>query len=256
HQYSGRVGLRDCQFRLVDRNRTCRHADLGDPAVAPAEMAQFHQPLRRGDDDFRRHVRWTLPAAASRAPVVFLLAFPISEYDGYPAAVQESAGVGRLRGFHVFHGLPAVLVRGPHSRPRHAARPRAQALSALRLRHAGDGLARLATPLVVSVHTVVSFDFTIGLVPGWHSTIFPPYFVAGAIYSGFAMVLTLAIPLRKMYGLEDFITLRHLKNMGEVMLATGLIVAYGYMMEGFVSWYSGSPFERYLMFYRMHGAYR
>ncbi len=117
-------------------------------------------------------------------------------------------------------------------------------------------LAGLATPLVVSVHTVVSFDFTIGLVPGWHSTIFPPYFVAGAIYSGFAMVLTLAIPLRKMYGLEDFITLRHLKNMGEVMLATGLIVAYGYMMEGFVSWYSGSPFERYLMFYRMHGAYR
>jgi Ni/Fe-hydrogenase subunit HybB-like protein len=117
-------------------------------------------------------------------------------------------------------------------------------------------LAGLATPLVVSVHTVVSFDFTIALVPGWHSTIFPPYFVAGAIYSGFAMVLTLAIPLRKMYGLEDFITLRHLKNMGEVMLATGLIVAYGYMMEGFMSWYSGSPFERYLMFNRMQGPYR
>jgi molybdopterin-containing oxidoreductase family membrane subunit len=117
-------------------------------------------------------------------------------------------------------------------------------------------LAGLATPLVVSVHTVVSFDFTIGLVPGWHSTIFPPYFVAGAIYSGFAMVLTLAIPLRKMYGLEDFITLRHLKNMGEVMLATGLIVAYGYMMEGFTSWYSGNPFERFLMFNRMQGPYR
>ncbi|HTM06822.1 MAG TPA: NrfD/PsrC family molybdoenzyme membrane anchor subunit [Verrucomicrobiae bacterium] len=116
-------------------------------------------------------------------------------------------------------------------------------------------LAGLATPLVVSVHTVVSFDFTIGLVPGWHSTIFPPYFVAGAIYSGFAMVLTLAIPLRKMYGLEDFITLRHLKNMGEVMLATGMIVAYGYMMEGFTSWYSGNPFERYLMFARMRGPY-
>ncbi|HEY6199436.1 MAG TPA: NrfD/PsrC family molybdoenzyme membrane anchor subunit [Candidatus Binatia bacterium] len=117
-------------------------------------------------------------------------------------------------------------------------------------------LAGLATPLVVSVHTVVSFDFAIGLVPGWHSTIFPPYFVAGAIYSGFAMVLTLAIPLRKMYGLEDFITLRHLKNMGEVMLATGLIVAYGYMMEGFAAWYSGNPYERYLMFNRMHGLYR
>jgi Ni/Fe-hydrogenase subunit HybB-like protein len=116
-------------------------------------------------------------------------------------------------------------------------------------------LAGLATPLVVSVHTVVSFDFAVGLVPGWHSTIFPPYFVAGAIYSGFAMVLTLAIPLRKMYGLEDFITLRHLKNMAEVMLATGLIVAYGYLMETFMAWYSGNIYEQYLMWNRMFGPY-
>jgi len=116
-------------------------------------------------------------------------------------------------------------------------------------------LAGLATPLVVSVHTVVSFDFAVGLVPGWHSTIFPPYFVAGAIYSGFAMVLTLAIPLRKMYGLEDFITMRHLKNMGEVMLATGLIVAYGYLMETFTAWYSGNLYERFMMLNRMFGPY-
>ena len=116
-------------------------------------------------------------------------------------------------------------------------------------------MAGLATPLVVSVHTVVSFDFAVGLVPGWHSTIFPPYFVAGAIYSGFAMVLTLAIPLRKMYGLEDFITLRHLKNMAEVMLATGLIVAYGYLIETFMAWYSGNLYEQYLMWNRMFGPY-
>src|SRR5262244_717463 len=116
-------------------------------------------------------------------------------------------------------------------------------------------MAGLATPLVVSVHTVVSFDFAVGLIPGWHSTIFPPYFVAGAIYSGFAMVLTLAIPLRKLYGLEDFITLRHLKNMGEVMLATGLIVAYGYLMETFMAWYSGNIYEQYLMWNRMFGPY-
>jgi molybdopterin-containing oxidoreductase family membrane subunit len=108
-------------------------------------------------------------------------------------------------------------------------------------------LAGLATPLVVSVHTVVSFDFAVALVPGWHSTIFPPYFVAGAIYSGFAMVLTIAIPLRKLYGLEDFITLRHLKNMAIVMLATGMIVAYGYLMETFMAWYSGDIFEKYMM---------
>src|SRR5215510_11208629 len=116
-------------------------------------------------------------------------------------------------------------------------------------------LAGLATPLVVSVHTVVSFDFAVALVPGWHSTIFPPYFVAGAIYSGFAMVLTLAIPLRKVYGLEDFITIRHLRNMGEVMLATGLIVAYGYLMETFMAWYSGNLYEQYMMWNRMFGPY-
>jgi len=116
-------------------------------------------------------------------------------------------------------------------------------------------LAGLATPLVVSVHTVVSFDFAVALVPGWHSTIFPPYFVAGAIYSGFAMVLTIAIPLRKLYGLEDFITLRHLKNMGIVMLATGMIVAYGYLMETFFAWYSGDIYEKYMMINRMFGPY-
>src|SRR5690348_15179986 len=116
-------------------------------------------------------------------------------------------------------------------------------------------LAGLATPLVVSVHTVVSFDFAVALVPGWHSTIFPPYFVAGAIYSGFAMVLTIAIPLRRLYGLEDFITLRHLKNMGIVMLATGMIVAYGYLMETFMAWYSGDIFEKYMMMNRMFGPY-
>ncbi|HXG33598.1 MAG TPA: NrfD/PsrC family molybdoenzyme membrane anchor subunit [Bryobacteraceae bacterium] len=117
-------------------------------------------------------------------------------------------------------------------------------------------LAGLATPLVVSVHTVVSFDFSIGIIPGWHATIFPPYFVAGAIYAGFAMVLTLTIPIRSYYGLEDFITMRHMDNMGKILLATGLIVAYGYMMETFMAWYSGSPYEQYMILNRMQGPYR
>src|ERR1051325_5243618 len=104
-------------------------------------------------------------------------------------------------------------------------------------------LAGLATPLVLSVHTVVSFDFTIAIVPGWHSTFFPPYFVAGAIYSGFAMVLALAIPLRKVYGLEGLITQQHLDNSAKVMLATGLIVAYSYILELFTAWYTGNVFE-------------
>lgn len=116
-------------------------------------------------------------------------------------------------------------------------------------------LAGLATPLVLSVHTIVSFDFAFAIVPGWHSTIFPPYFVAGAIYAGFAMVLTLSIPVRKLFGLEDFITMRHLDNMGKVLLATGLIVGYGYMMEAFSAYYSGSPYERYMIMNRMGGPY-
>jgi molybdopterin-containing oxidoreductase family membrane subunit len=116
-------------------------------------------------------------------------------------------------------------------------------------------LAGLATPLVLSVHTIVSFDFSYAIVPGWHATIFPPYFVAGAIYAGFAMVLTLSIPLRKLYGLEDFITMRHLDNMAKVMLATGLIVGYGYMMESFMSVYGGNPYDRYTIMNRITGPY-
>jgi Ni/Fe-hydrogenase subunit HybB-like protein len=117
-------------------------------------------------------------------------------------------------------------------------------------------LAGMSTPLVLSVHTVVSFDFSVGIIPGWHATIFPPYFVAGAIYAGFAMVLTLAIPLRKMYGVEDFITMRHLENMAKVMLATGLIVVYGYAMEAFYAWYSANQYEKFMMYNRAwHGPY-
>jgi molybdopterin-containing oxidoreductase family membrane subunit len=114
-------------------------------------------------------------------------------------------------------------------------------------------LAGLATPLVLSVHTVISFDFAVAVLPGWHTTIFPPYFVAGAIYSGFAMVLTLAIPLRHFYHLEHLVTDRHMDNMGKVMLGTGLIVAYGYGMEVFMAWYSASHWEFFMMWNRMFG---
>lgn len=117
-------------------------------------------------------------------------------------------------------------------------------------------LAGLATPLVISVHSIVGTDFAYAAVPGWHSTIFPPYFVAGAIFSGFAMVLTLVIPVRKLYNLEHLITDRHLDYMGRIMLATGLIVGYGYIMEAFFAiWYSGSEFEAYMMINRMAGPY-
>jgi molybdopterin-containing oxidoreductase family membrane subunit len=116
-------------------------------------------------------------------------------------------------------------------------------------------LAGLATPLVVSVHTIVSYDFAMSILPGWHTTVFPPYFVAGAVYSGFAMVMTLAIPLRVIYHLEDFITMRHLRNMSLIILATGLIVAYGYAMEIFMAWYSGNTYEQYMILNRIQGPY-
>jgi molybdopterin-containing oxidoreductase family membrane subunit len=116
-------------------------------------------------------------------------------------------------------------------------------------------LAALATPLVVSVHSVVSLDFAVSVVPGWHATMFPPYFVAGAIFAGFAMVMTLAIPLRRAYGLEGLITLRHLDYMARILLATGLVVGYAYMVETFFAWYSGDIYESYMMRNRFAGPY-
>jgi len=111
-------------------------------------------------------------------------------------------------------------------------------------------LAGLSAPLVLSVHTVVSFDFAVAVLPCWHATIFPPYFVAGAVYAGFAMVLTLLIPLRKIYGLENIITMHNIENMAKVMLVTGMIVVYGYACEAFFGWYSGNGYERFMLINR------
>jgi molybdopterin-containing oxidoreductase family membrane subunit len=116
-------------------------------------------------------------------------------------------------------------------------------------------LAGLATPLVLSVHTIVSFDFAISQLPGWHTTIFPPYFVAGAVFSGFAMVQTLIIPARRALGLTHVITLRHIDNMNKILLATGMMVGYGYLMEAFTGWYSANEYERFAHFNRMFGNY-
>tara|TARA_Y100001970_G_C14116891_1_gene794086 strand:- start:184 stop:1350 length:1167 start_codon:yes stop_codon:yes gene_type:complete len=116
-------------------------------------------------------------------------------------------------------------------------------------------LAAMATPLVLSVHTIVSFDFAVSQLPGWHTTIFPPYFVAGAIFSGFAMVQTLAIPAREIWGLKNFITLRHLENMNKIILVTGSMVGYAYAMEFFIAWYSGEIYESFAFINRALGQY-
>lgn len=116
-------------------------------------------------------------------------------------------------------------------------------------------LAGVSTPLVLSVHSVVSTDFAVSLIPGWHTTIFPPYFVAGAIFSGFAMVVTLAIPMRKIFKIEDIITVRHLEYMNKIMLLTGMMVGYAYACEMFIAWYSGNPYEAFTFLNRAFGPY-
>lgn len=116
-------------------------------------------------------------------------------------------------------------------------------------------LAALATPLVLSVHSVVSFDFATSQLPGWHTTIFPPYFVAGAVFGGFAMVLTLSIPCREWFGLKHLVTHRHIENMAKVMLSTGMIVSYAYSVEFFMAWYSQQPYEQFVFLNRPLGPY-
>lgn len=158
------------------------------------------------------------------------------------ASLRDRAGRHGQRGKQVAYGLLALGWRGE---ARHWARYETAYLL----------LAGLTTPLVVSVHTIVALDFAIGNTPGYHSTIFPPYFVAGALFSGFAMVLSLAIPLRHFFGLKDFITERHLANAGKVLLATSAMVAYGYAAEIFTAFYSGDVYERHVTVDRWVGAY-
>lgn len=186
---------------------------------------------------FRSPLLWDVFAVSTYATVSALF-----WYVGLIPDLATLRDRARNRFFKVIYGLLALGWRG-------AARHWERYETAYLL------LAGLATPLVISVHTVVSFDFAVAVIPGWHATIFPPYFVAGAIYSGFAMVMTLAIPLRSIFGLQDFITERHLQNMAKIILATGLIVAYGYMMEIFFAWYSANDYEGFMMLNRMTGPY-
>ncbi len=158
------------------------------------------------------------------------------------ATMRDRAGARGRRAAQIAYGLLALGWRGE---ARHWARfERAYLL-----------MAGLATPLVVSVHTIVSLDFAVGNTPGYHSTIFPPYFVAGALFSGFAMVLTLAIPLRAVFGLRDFITGKHLANAAKVLLATSWLVGYGYLAEVFTAFYSGDQYETYMTVNRWTGPY-
>jgi Ni/Fe-hydrogenase subunit HybB-like protein len=155
------------------------------------------------------------------------------------AALRDRA---RTRARAIIYGLLALGWRGSNRQW-------------LRYERAYLLLAALATPLVLSVHSVVSFDFAVSQLPGWHTTIFPPYFVAGAIFSGFAMVMTLAIPARQFFGLQELITPRHLENMTKIILVTGSMVGYAYGIEFFIAWYGGNAYERFAFVNRALGPY-
>jgi Ni/Fe-hydrogenase subunit HybB-like protein len=184
---------------------------------------------------FRSPLEWDVFAVSTYATisVVFWYVGMIPDFGTFRDRAQSKIG-------QFFYGLLSWGWRGS---VRHWVRYESASLL----------LSGLATPLVLSVHTVISFDFAVAILPGWHTTIFPPYFVAGAIYSGFAMVLTLAIPLRKYYHLETLVTDRHIDNMGKIMLATGFIVAYGYGMEAFMAWYSANHWEAFTFWNRAFG---
>jgi molybdopterin-containing oxidoreductase family membrane subunit len=188
--------------------------------------------------NFKSALPWDVFAISTYATVSFLF-----WYLGLIPDLATARDAARSRGQRIAYGILSFGWRG----------------SARHWHHYRIGyllLAGLSTPLVVSVHTIVSFDFAISQLPGWHTTIFPPYFVAGAIFSGFAMVMTLMIPARRLLGYQQVVTPRHLDNMAKVMLATGLMVTYGYVMEHFIAWYSGSHGEQFAFLNRWGGDYR
>ena len=195
----------------------------------PNQMAMWPQ--------FRSPLLWDVFAVSSY--------FAVSIMFWYVGMVPDLATLRDRATTRLRHAVYGVLSLGWRGSARHWHRYERAYLM----------LAALATPLVLSVHSVVSFDFAVSQLPGWHTTIFPPYFVAGAIFGGFAMVLTLLIPVRAIFGLHELITTRHLENMAKVILATGLIVGYAYGMEFFTAWYSGNPFEQFAFTNRALGPY-
>jgi Ni/Fe-hydrogenase subunit HybB-like protein len=187
--------------------------------------------------NFRSPLLWDVFAVSTYGTVSLLF-----WYMGLVPDLATLRDRAKTRGKQILYGVLALGWRGSHRTWLHYERGYLI-------------LAGLSTPLVLSVHTIVSFDFATSVIPGWHTTIFPPYFVAGAVFSGFAMVVTLMVICRKAFGLEQLITLRHLENMNKVILATGSMVGYAYGIEFFIAWYSGNPYERFTFINRAFGPY-
>lgn len=184
---------------------------------------------------FRSPLDWDLFAISTYASVSILFWFIGLVPDLATLRDQQKTAFGKI-----FYGVLALGWRG-------------SAKHWQRYQRAYLLLAALSFPLVLSVHSTIAMDFAVSQVPGWNNTIMPPYFVAGAVFAGFAMVLILAIPLRKIFHLENLITMKHLDNSAKLVLATGMIVVYGYFIELFVGWYSGNEYERFMVYNRLFG---
>ncbi|HEY9009412.1 MAG TPA: NrfD/PsrC family molybdoenzyme membrane anchor subunit [Devosia sp.] len=234
------------------RNSINRFAEA--MTLLAASLAAFHPILHLGRPQY---FYWLLPLPVThmpwpqwRSPLVwdffaigtYLIVSLLFWYMGLIPDLAVLRDRAKRRGAQVAYGLLALGWRG-------------SAHHWHRFETAYFLIAALATPLVVSVHSVIALDFTSAIIPGYHSTIFPPYFVAGALYSGFAMVVTIAVPLRAFFGLEAFITLRHIDNAARVMLGAGGVVAFGYVSEAYFAWYSGDEYERYMIWNRAFGDY-
>jgi molybdopterin-containing oxidoreductase family membrane subunit len=199
--------------------------------LLPLPNTHMHWP------QWRSPLVWDFAAISTYATVSLLF-----WYMGLIPDLAILRDRAKRRGTQVFYGLLALGWRG-------------SAFHWARYESVYYLMAALATPLVVSVHSIVALDFTFAIVPGYHSTIFPPYFVAGALLSGFAMVVTIAIPLRWAFSVEDLITLKHMDNAAKLMIASGMVVVYGYASEAFFAWYSGEAYERMMMVQRAVGPY-
>ena len=258
-QHSGRLGVGHHQLRVLDRHWPCGNADFRDLIYYASEMANLYQSGSRSDDLIRGHLRRDLSRFSYRPCLDGVVLAPVPNSNGIwqnfrSPLLWDVFAVGTYFTVSVLFWYTGLIPDLATLRDRATTKIRKFAYGILALGWRGSNrhwrhyemayllLAGLSTPLVLSVHSVVSFDFSTSVVPGWHTTIFPPYFVAGAIFGGFAMVLTIMIPACALYKpLHDLVTISHVDKMCKVIVLTGSIVGYAYLMELFMAWYSGNP---------------
>src|ERR1035437_7799523 len=267
------MGVGHHELRVLDRYRPRGNADFGDSVPVPPKVENVDQPFGRGDDAVRGGFRRYLPSVSHGRPWRAYWLFPVPNTDlnmwqnfRSPLIwdVFAVSTYGTVSALFWFTGLVPDLAT---VRDRATTKVKQWVFGFLSLGWRGSArhwshyevayliLAGISTPLVLSVHSIVSFDFATSVIPGWHTTIFPPYFVAGAIFSGFACVMTLLLIARWALNLQNLITMKHLENMNKIILVTGSIVGYAYCTEFFIAWYSGGIYERFTFVNRAFGPY-